>query len=118
LTQFLFPTSAGTHSLEWRYSKDPANSLGLDAVFIDNVDLPFAVAPDGSSPALLSLQPDLSGQLALTLQGQTNQVYLTQSSADLAHWQPFSTNVAVRGQVHLLVPVNVTHRFYRALVAP
>jgi subtilisin family serine protease len=117
-TQFLFPTSAGTHSLEWRYTKDPANSLGLDAVFIDNVDLPFAVAPDGSSPARLSLQPDLSGQLVLTLQGQTNQLYLTQFSEDLSHWQPFSTNVAVRGQVHLLVPVDVTQRFYRALVAP
>jgi subtilisin family serine protease len=117
-TQFIFSLSKGTHTLEWRYSKDPAISLGLDAAFLDNVDLPLAVPTDASSPARLTLQPDISGQLQLALQGQTNQVYVIQSATDLTHWQPFTTNVATRGQFRLLVPADVSQRYYRAIVAP
>ena len=38
---FAFPLTAGTHTLEWSYVKDPSLSSGLDAAFIDDVNLPI-----------------------------------------------------------------------------
>jgi uncharacterized repeat protein (TIGR02543 family) len=39
---YSFVLTAGTHTLEWRYEKDFNNSVGEDAAFLDNVDLPIA----------------------------------------------------------------------------
>jgi uncharacterized repeat protein (TIGR01451 family) len=41
---FAFPLTAGIHTLEWSYVKDPSFSSGLDAAFIDNVNLPSFAA--------------------------------------------------------------------------
>jgi uncharacterized repeat protein (TIGR01451 family) len=40
---FSFPLTATNHTLEWTYVKDPSFSSGLDAAFIDNVNLPTFV---------------------------------------------------------------------------
>ena len=37
---YSFPLSAGTHTLQWTYSKDQSVSNGQDAAWIDNLDLP------------------------------------------------------------------------------
>lgn len=38
---YSFPLTATNHTLEWRYSKDASISSGLDAAFIDDVNLPL-----------------------------------------------------------------------------
>jgi hypothetical protein len=40
---YIFPVTAGHIELEWRYIKDAANTAGLDAAFIDSLDLPRAI---------------------------------------------------------------------------
>ena len=37
---YSFPLSAGTHTLQWTYSKDQSVSNGQDTAWIDNLDLP------------------------------------------------------------------------------
>ena len=39
-SNYSFPLSAGTHTLQWTYSKDQSVSNGQDAAWIDNLDLP------------------------------------------------------------------------------
>ncbi|HVV72041.1 MAG TPA: hypothetical protein VHI52_11175, partial [Verrucomicrobiae bacterium] len=50
-----FPLTAGPHTLRWTYTKDPSQSYGLDAAFIDNVNLPFGIPIDNTTPARLKL---------------------------------------------------------------
>ena len=113
---FSFFLSAGTHSLEWRYRKDQNLSAGLDAAFIDNVDLPIGVPINGSSPAQLSLRLQGDGTFVVDLTGQVNQTYVLQSSADLTGWQSISTNIAVGGEAHIPVSNTGPTRYYRAFV--
>ena len=40
---YTFPLTASTHTLEWRYVKDLIISNGLDAAFIDDVNLPIVI---------------------------------------------------------------------------
>ena len=108
---------AGRHTLEWRYTKDASLSRGLDAAFIDNVDLPLAPATNTFSAASLQLfqQP---GGLMLQIQGQANQVYVVQATTNFVDWQNISTNVATAGMIHIVDPGAATNkfRFYRAIV--
>ena len=39
-SNYSFPLSAGTHTLQWTYSKDQSVSNGQDAAWIDHLDLP------------------------------------------------------------------------------
>lgn len=117
-TNFQFTLTAGTHNLEWRYTKDFLNtSAGLDTAFIDNVDLPFVVPVDESSPARLAIEPVRSGTVELTVAGQANQVYVIQSSSDLERWTSMATNAAARGIIRW--PSRSTDQqavFFRAIV--
>jgi hypothetical protein len=117
---FAFPLTAGTHTLEWRYTKDPNVSAGLDAAFIDDVNLPLTVGLSGSTPARLQLQRQNDGSFFIDLLGQTNQQYILQTSTNLIDWRNLSTNVAVGGFVHIPDPASATNRiqFYRAVVVP
>ena len=119
-TNFTFVVPAGTNTLEWRYSKDHLNSVGLDAAAIDSVDLPIAVPLDASTPAQLAVQRLGISQTQVLLLGQTNQAYLIQSSPDLKEWKTVSTNVARGGEarwVDALTP-STSNLFYRAIVVP
>jgi subtilisin family serine protease len=112
---FNFSVPAGTQTLEWRYSKDENRSAGLDAAFIDNVDLPLVVPVDASTPALLS-SPQLAGGAAyILIQGQLLQEYIIQASTNLAQWQSVSTNIAVHGFINFVDPDSSQYptRFYR-----
>jgi len=117
---FEFPLSAGTHTLEWSYIKDPSISEGLDAAFLDNVILPLAVATNGASVPQLQIQRQTDGVPFLTLLGQTNQQYVVQTSTNLFNWSNASTNVLFGGYLHIQLPGSATNsiQFYRAVLAP
>lgn len=116
-TRFEFPVSAGTHTLEWRYVKDAANSGGLDAVFVDNVLLPLAVPDDGTVPRLRASRT-LAGGVQIQLTGQTNQVYVIQAADSLPpRWRGVHTNVATHGEIIFIDPEvpGSSERYYRAV---
>lgn len=115
-TSFGFPITAGNHTLEWRYSKDANNSTGLDAAFIDNVNLPIVIAVSGSTPARLTARRQTDGMVFLDVLGQTNQLYTIQTSSNLVNWQTLTTIVTANGFSHVLDPGSLTNsiRFYRA----
>ncbi len=116
---FVFPLTAGSHTLEWRYTKDASLSAGLDAAFIDNINLPLAAGVGTNSPALLQLVGGTSSSgLTLQLQGQPNQLYVIQATTDFTSWQSVSTNFTTDGVIRFTVPNLDTNpfRFYRAIV--
>jgi hypothetical protein len=117
---FVFPLSAGTHTLEWRYAKDASGSFGLDAAFIDNVNLPLAVATNSTTAANLQIQRQTDGTFYIELFGQTNQQYIFQVSSNLFTWRDFSTNIATSGFLRILDPASTTNgiQFYRAKANP
>jgi hypothetical protein len=91
---FAFSLSSGTHTLNWTYSKDPTISLGLDAAFIDNVNLPFGVPHDNTTPAHLQFVHLADGSYVIDLTGQANQTYILQLSTDFTNWQNQATAIA------------------------
>ena len=116
-----FALTAGTHTLEWRYTKDATGSTGLDASFIDNVQLPLVIATNATSPAHLELLRLFDDSLLLQVQGQTNQQYVIQGTPSLTPpvtWQNLSTNIANGGLIYFSDPgtANNLIRFYRAIV--
>lgn len=115
---FQFPISAGTHTLEWRYTKDESDSAGLDAAFIDNVLLPIVVGTNASTAARLKLVSTSDGVFYVEGQGQVNQLYITQVSTDLKSWQNIATNTAFDGTFRVVDAASVTNqtRYYRAYV--
>ena len=117
---FSFPLTATNHTLEWRYTKDATLSSGLDAAFIDNVNLPLVVPPDNAAPAHLRLGRQTDPAFYIDLFGQTNQRYIVQTSTNLINWQNISTNVATGGFLRVADPASQSNsvRFYRAVVAP
>lgn len=117
-TVFSFPITNGIHVLEWRYSKDAAVSVGLDAAFIDNLDLPLWPVPDQTAPARLRLSLTSDGNCVLDVAGQLNQYYVTEYSPDLRHWYPMSTNIALGGAFRVFDPARTgtnQMRFYRVV---
>jgi hypothetical protein len=115
---YAFPLTAGSHTLEWRYAKTVANVVGLDAAFIDNIDLPLLLPTNSSTPATLAFARQTDGTLYLTLFGQTNQVYTIQTSTDLLKWQDLSTATAINGFLRVSDSSGFTGGtlFYRAVV--
>ena len=111
---FEFNIPEGTHTLQWVYRKDSRNSAGQDAAFIDALDLPLDVPVDPSVNAELTMNVLPSGILELVLQGQTNQIYVLQSSGNLTNWSSFSTNEARQGQIRLPVQQDLETKFFRA----
>jgi len=118
-TGFSFPLTRGAHTLEWRYTKDASGSAGLDAAFIDNVNLQIAVPIDASAPAHLSVLHQPGGGLLLQVLGQTNQQYVIQGATNIAPpvvWQNLSTNIATGGVINYPVEGAESVLFYRAVV--
>ena len=115
---YAFGVLDGLNTMEWRYRKDPLNSAGLDAAFIDNVDLPLIVPVGPSSAAHLGLSISAEGGLSIRVTGQPGQQYLIQASDNLTQWQSISTNLAVDGIIQFVDPdaAGKALRFYRAVV--
>ena len=119
-TSYSFPLAAGTHTLEWRYTKDATYSAGLDAAFLDNVNLPIGLPIDGTTPARLELLTQTNGSLLLQVHGQTNREYVIQGAGSLITpigWQNLFTNTAVDGGFQYVDPGTATNstRYYRAV---
>jgi hypothetical protein len=120
--RYSFPVTAGTHTLEWRYTKDVQNAVGQDAVFVDNFSAPLLPPVGPASAAKLAVVGLPQGGYELRLSGQTNQIYVIQQTAELAvggrtQWVPFSTNVAAYGEVRIpLDPAALTapNTYFRA----
>jgi hypothetical protein len=117
---YAFSVTAGTHTLEWRYSKDPNGAAGLDAAFLDNINLPISVATNSTSAATLQVGRQTDGALFIDLMGQTNQQYILQTSTNLVNWQNQSTNIATGGFLRILDVTNGTNAvwFIRAVAWP
>jgi hypothetical protein len=117
---YSFSIAEGTHTLEWRYSKDPSGSSGLDAAFIDNLKLPIVVPTNSASPATLAINRQNDGSFFIDLTGQVNQQYVLQVSTNLFDWESISTNIATDGVLHIPDSPGATNgvRFYRAVVRP
>ena len=120
---FTFNVPAGTNTLEWKFAKDPSFSEGLDAVFIDNVELPVVIAKDFSVPVTLSnffISAGAPGSVVpqFRVSGQTNQIYHVQGSADLFNWETIVTNIARHGLIQFTDPqaTNFPTRYYRVIV--
>jgi hypothetical protein len=112
---YAFALNAGTHTLAWSYVKDPNDYAGLDAAFIDDVNLPI-VSPPPPQPPLLQLQLQGDGSILMTVTGQGSGQYVIQTSTDLLNWQNFSTNTASGGVIQITIPANPANpaQFYRA----
>ncbi|MBI3415833.1 MAG: M36 family metallopeptidase [Verrucomicrobia bacterium] len=112
-----FVVSAGRTALEWRYVKDASLSVGLDAAFIDNLQLPIAGAALVVPAVRLEMFAHPTGALRLQLQGESGREYIVEASSDLKNWQPVSTNVAAEGVIDIVDPQanKVPFRYYRAL---
>ena len=118
-TKVTFSVPVGTNTLEWRYSKDPSRSReGLDAAFLDDVDLPLLVATNAMSPARLEISRLLNGSVQLRVAGQTNQTYVIEGADELNRWKSISTNVAGSGIIKFMetLPTSARNKFYRAVV--
>ncbi|TAL02506.1 MAG: hypothetical protein EPO07_07285 [Verrucomicrobia bacterium] len=115
---YAYGVGAGTHTVEWRYTKDPTLSAGADAAYLDNVILPLVVPVSTLAPARLTVRRLTDGTAFVDLQGQPDQTYVFQSSSDAVNWSSFSTNVALGGFTRA-VDVNsrtAPKSFYRAFV--
>ncbi len=116
-----FTVPAGINVLEWRYIKDASSSGNLDAVFLDNVDVPLIEPVNLAVPVQIStnsVQIVSGGGVQFRIQGQTNQVYHVQASADLANWLTISTNYAPYGLIQFTEPQATTNtsRYYRIIL--
>jgi uncharacterized repeat protein (TIGR02543 family) len=107
---FVLPLTAGSHTLQWDYVKDPTLSTGLDAAFIDNINLP-------STPAVLQVIRLPDGSLLLEIQGQADREYQIQASSNLSSWTTIATEVAVGGVIQFTDPDVTSNpvRYYRAV---
>lgn len=106
---YSFPLTAGNHTLEWRYVKDVEGSVGLDAAFIDSVDLP-------STAPTFKLVETGPGVFNVEVTGSPNQVFYIQGSTDLLNWETISTNQWTGSPVPFTDPTAASRpwRFYRA----
>lgn len=115
-----FTVPAGTNTLEWRYIKDSSDIGGLDAAFIDNVDLPIVEPVNLAVPVRIvtNALARVNGGLQIRVEGQTNQMYFIQASGDLANWVTVSTNFAPYGLIQFAEPQSFTNasRYYRVIV--
>lgn len=116
-----FTVAAGTNTLEWRYLKDASSSANLDAVFLDNVNVPLVEPVNLAVPVRVttnSVQLVSGGGVQFRVEGQTNQVYQVQASADLANWVTISTNYAPYGLIQFTDPQATTNasRYYRVIL--
>ena len=100
--------TAGTHTLEWRYAKDASLSSGLDAAFLDDVNLPAVQ---------LALRRLSEGTFSVDLLSPTNRQVIVQVSSNLINWDDIATNADSSGLIHVLDPAGRTYpmRFYRAI---
>jgi len=108
---YQFGVPAGTNTFDWRYVKDAFGNSGLDAAFIDNLELPL-VAPS------LRLSNTTATGFQVQFQGSSPQSVRIQGSTDLTAWQTLATTNLANGAVFQFTDPqapNYPFRFYRAV---
>ncbi len=116
---FGFAIAPGTHTFEWRYSKDSSGSSGSDTAWIDNVQLHLRAPIDSTSTPVDRLVKVAGGDAQILVNGQLDQVYLTQYSHDFKKWGALSTNVNSLGSFLIQAPVGTNFfQYYRTVIAP
>jgi len=110
---FAFPLTAGTHTLEWSYVKDPSFSDGLDAAFIDDVNLPNYTP----LPLTLGSYGRSNGMFWLTVTSPANSTII-QASTNLINWVPIYTNYTSSFTFTDSNTPSCRCRFYRAVSGP
>jgi hypothetical protein len=94
--EFLVP--GGSNRLEWTYSKDVGgSSVGLDAAFIDDLELPLVDPDNAESLPRLALRPLHGLMFGLELQGARNRTYVIERTEDWRLWIPVVTNTPETG---------------------
>ncbi|MEQ2006454.1 MAG: S8 family serine peptidase [Limisphaerales bacterium] len=115
-----FTVATGVNTLEWRFIRDAAFDGGLNAAFLDNLDIPIVEPVNLAVPVRIdtSAIQQVNGGLQLRIEGQTNQMYLVQASSDLANWVTVSTNFAPYGLIQFTEPQSLTNssRYYRVIL--
>jgi hypothetical protein len=81
----------------------PSQSITLFVVQSQPVAATLAAGPARSD-----------GNFQFTLTGQQGQVWVLQSSTDLANWSPVSTNTLLSNQMTITLPGGAAKKFYRA----
>lgn len=78
------------------------------------------IVPDtGGSPATIGIVNQLNGQLQITIHGLTGSNYAIQTSTDLLHWVPWTTQLDSMGTISLTDGItNGPARFYRTVLLP
>jgi hypothetical protein len=108
---FAFPLSAGIHTLEWSYVKDPSFSSGLDAAFIDNVNLPPIV---GGGPPQVGSLVFSNGTFQLTISSPALSTII-QASTNLASPNWVNVFTGTPPFTYTDSATNYPSRFYRAV---
>ena len=110
-----FNVTAGRNRLEWRYSRDPSFGGSLDAVWIDNLDLPEA-APSIEPPRLRWVGG--AGECAIEIRGEAGRVHTLESSVDLRVWTVVASASSAENVMVLKDPAcgSVGARYYRVRV--
>lgn len=110
-----FNVGEGWNRLEWRYTRDRTFGGSMDAVWIDNLDLPEA--------GELVEAPTLrwAGDAAncrVEILGAPGRLYILEASEDLREWRPVASGVSVESVLVLIDPAcgGQSRRYYRARV--
>jgi len=98
--------------LEWRYVKDTVVDNPIDAVFIDNLDLPLGQLP----PTQPTMQINVTGSTRqITVSGQPGGTVALDYSDDLRSWNTLTTlTINSAGTAFYSDSSVASHRFYRA----
>jgi hypothetical protein len=109
---FRFNVAAGPNRLEWRFRRDRSFAGALDAVWIDNLDLPEDVPP--ATPARIAWAGGGSG-CVLRVEGTPGRVQVLEASSDLRSWTAVASGVATVEPLLLTDPAcgGQAIRFYR-----
>ena len=98
------------------------NDLGLqDGVFNSTLppqSLTLFVVPGEVPPRLRDARAKPAGLFEFWLEGQVNQRYAIQASADLVGWQSVQTNLLSSNPFRVTLQVAADRRYYRARVLP
>ncbi len=115
---YSFQVTGGVTTLEWRYITDTGVINGLNAGFIDNIDLPLHVQGNTPQPGSLSISRNPDQSLAIQIAGQPEAVYEIQGSINFQQWTTIGTATAdASGKASFSDPQSAAfpYRFYRTI---
>ena len=104
--------------MEWRYITDTGVINGLNAGFVDNLDLPVHLAGPPPTAGTLSISRNPDQSLRIQITGQAGAVFEIQGSTDFKQWTTVGTTTAnTSGQAAFNDPQSAAfpYRFYRAV---